>query len=78
MNTILLDINNDILEIIGEKVIKILYKRIDKEEQTLNGGKIRFPSLIYRRSYIFFEVNKEDASKDDIKDICLIILILKS
>ena len=49
MNTNLLDLNNDILNIIGDYVKKDNFEeQIIKEEQILNGEKITFPCLRYR------------------------------
>ena len=46
MNTNLLDLNNDILNIIGVYVKKdILEEKLIQEEQILNGKKITFPGL---------------------------------
>ena len=46
MNTNLLDLNNDILNIIGGYVKKDNFeKQLEEEEQVLNGKKIMFPAF---------------------------------
>ena len=70
MNTNLLDLNNDILNIIGDYVKKdILEEKLNKEAQILNGKKIAFPGL--RCHYHPYDENPYDNNgyylKDNIK-----------
>ncbi len=71
MNTNLLDLNNDILEIIGEYVKKDNLEeeirqrgKLMNEEQILNGKKIRFRRLSYWIPFSFIR----DEDNYDIKD----------
>ena len=66
-NINLLDLDNDILNIIGEKVKKDnLNRELVKEEQILNGKHIRFNEFEYRIPYSIIK-NKNTISKDSIK-----------
>ena len=70
MNTNLLDLNNDILNIIGDYVKKdILEETLNKEDQILNGKKITFGGL--RCHYHPYDENPYDNNgyylKDNIK-----------
>ena len=75
MKTNLLHLNNDILNIIGGYVKKDnLKKEIFKEEQIINGKKIRFDQQLYNiPPFIVFDDNndyikdKNTITKDDIK-----------
>jgi hypothetical protein len=72
MNTNLLDLNNDILNIIGGYVKKDNFEReIMKEEQILNGKKIKYPSLKRYLYLILFDENgnciKYNITKDEMK-----------
>ncbi len=76
MNKNLLDLNNDILNIIGDYVKKDNFERIlNKKEQILN-GKITFPCL---RFYHLFMLHDENGNyiKDNIKHYYFIMFILK-
>ena len=68
METInLLDLDNDILNIIGEKVKKDnLNRELVKGEQILNGKHIRFNEFEYRIPYSIIK-DKNTISKDNIK-----------
>ena len=67
MNTNLLDLNNDILNIIGDYVKKDNFERkIMKEKQILNRKKITFPCL--RCHYYPFDENPYDENGDYLKD----------
>jgi hypothetical protein len=56
----LLDLDNDVLNIIGDYVKKDNLKReLRKEEQILKGKRIRFPSLSYCHQYILFDENED-------------------
>ena len=73
-NINLLDLDNDILNIIGEKVKKDNLKRVlVKGEQILNGKHIRFNEFEYCIPHIIFDKNKDyikeknTISKDSIK-----------
>jgi hypothetical protein len=61
MNTDLLDLNNDLLNIIGDYVKKDNFKKqLIEEEQVLNGKKIMFPCLSwYRYPYKEYEEYEE-------------------
>ena len=66
-NINLLDLDNDILNIIGEKVKKDnLNRELVKEEQILNGKHIRFNEFEYRIPYSIIK-DKNTISKDSIK-----------
>ena len=67
MNTNLLDLNNDILNIIGDYVKKDnLEEKLNEEEQILNGKKITFPCLrVYHKLMLFDENGKYN--KENIK-----------
>ena len=66
-NINLLDLDNDILNIIGEKVKKDnLNRELVKEEQILNGKYIRFNEFEYRIPYSIIK-DKNTISKDSIK-----------
>ena len=66
-NINLLDLDNDILNIIGEKVKKDNLKReLVKGEQILNGKHIRFNEFEYRIPYSIIK-DKNTISKDNIK-----------
>ena len=75
-NINLLDLDNDILNIIGEKVKKDnLNRELVKEEQILNGKHIRFNEFEYRIPPYSIIKNKNTISKDSIKLYFLIMLI---
>ena len=66
-NINLLDLDNDILNVIGEKVKKDNLKReLVKGEQILNGKPIRFNESEYRIPYSIIK-DKNTISKDNIK-----------
>ena len=80
MNTNLLDLNNDILNIIGDYVKKDNLKReimkkyqIMKDKQIINGKEIRLCPYFYQIPYIIFDENRDyyivgdTISKDRIK-----------
>ena len=75
MNTNLLDLNNDILNIIGDHVKKDNFKRaLIKEEQILHGEKITFgpmncftPFCMYDDNYEYIKDNN-NITKDSIKE----------
>ena len=68
-NINLLDLDNDILNIIGEKVKKDnLNRELKKSEQILNGKHIRFNEFEYRIPYSSLIIkDKNTISKDSIK-----------
>jgi hypothetical protein len=66
MYTNLLDLNNDILNIIGDYVEKIIYE-LNKEEQILNEKK-KFPCLRWYHQFILFDENG-NCIKDKIKKL---------
>ena len=78
MNTNLLDLNNDILNVIGDYVKKDKFKRaLIKEEQILNGKKIRFDTLKFYPPYCMYDYDyygkkimkdKNAITKDSIKE----------
>ena len=66
MNTNLLDLNNDILNIIGDYVKKDnLEQKLNEEEQILNGEKITFHNSNYRPYFLCDE--NGNIRKDEIK-----------
>ncbi len=59
MSTNLLDLNNDVLNIIGDYVKKDNLEKLFQSEQTINGGKIRFDTFSnYIPGFIIDENNK--------------------
>ena len=67
-NINLLDLDNDILNIIGEKVKKDnLNRELKKSEQILNGKHIRFDEFEYRIPPYSIIKDKNTISKDSIK-----------
>jgi hypothetical protein len=77
MNTSLLDLNNNILNIIGDYVKKDnLEEKLNKEEQILNGKKTTFPCLRWHHEFMLFDENG-NYIKDNIKRHYFIMLILK-
>ena len=75
MNTNLLDLNNDILNVIGDYVKKDKFKRaLIKEEQILNWKKIIFDPMNFYTPYCMYDENYEyikdnnNITKDSIKE----------
>ncbi len=87
MNTNLLDLNNDVLNIIGDYVEKGNFKRaLIKEEQMLNGEKIRFDPMEFYTPYCMYDYdyynnkNMKDQNaitKDSIKEYLFLKVMLE-
>ncbi len=76
MTTNLLDLNNDILNVIGDYFKKRQFnKRIRKRRTNSKREKIRFGEFNYRRPYIIY-YGKEDITKNHIKIIYLMEFVM--
>ena len=87
MNPNLLDLNNDVLSIIGDYVKKDNFKRaLIKEEQVLNGKKIIFDLLEFYTPYCMYDYDyynkkimkdKNAITKDSIKEYLFFKVMLE-
>jgi hypothetical protein len=84
MNTNLLDLNNDVLNIIGRYVKKDNLEKLFQAEQIINGKKIRFDTFSNYIPDFIIDENDEyikdinTIPKDSIKRFIFFLLIVKS